>query len=309
MTRLLTNVLLAVIFTLSSILAFTQDDMDAIPQARPHPMPTSVTVEGDIIIERFFPSIKQGTVGLVRLIGPDVVQAQLIFLNNQYSFFQFSDNEWYLFLVANMDVQPRDYEVTISIERQSNNLDISQIVKVESADYITEEFDMLGDLAELVDPDLEKAEYTKIDGIIENISSEALWDATGFGLPLDSQVASSFGTYRLLNQSISTRHTGWDQQAPMGTAIKTVGTGRVIFAGELDIRGNYVLVDHGYGIYSGYAHLSQIHVTSGQSITKGQIVGMSGNTGRSGGAHLHWEMLVNGEWVDSRMFVKMWLPS
>lgn len=309
MIRLLTNILLVVTFTLSSISAFTQDDMDAIPQARPHPMPTSVTIEGDITIERFFPSVKQGTVGLVRLTGPDVVQAQLIFLNNHYSFFQLSDDEWYSFFVANMDIQPRDYEVTISIERQSNNLSISQIVTVESADYITQEFDMLGDLAELVDPELENAEFTKIYAIIENNISKALWDATGFDLPLDSQVASSFGTYRLLNQSISTRHTGWDQQAPMGTAIKAVGTGKVIFAGKLDIRGNYVMVDHGYGVYSGYAHLSQIHVTRGQSITKGQIVGMSGNTGRSGGAHLHWEMLVNGEWVDSRMFVKMWLPS
>lgn len=307
--RFLKFILINMTMILTVISAFAQDDIDAIPQARPRPMPASVTIENNITIERYFTSIKQGSVGLVRLTGPDIIQAQLSFLNNHYSFFEFSDNEWYSFLVANMDIQPRDYEVTISIERQSSHLDISQIVTVESANYITQEFDMLGDLAELVDPELESDEFSKIDAIIEDTSFEILWDAMGFDLPLDSQVASGFGTYRLLNQSISTRHTGWDQQASMGTAIKAVATGKVVFAGELDIRGNYVMVDHGYGVYSGYAHLSQIHVIPGQTITKGQIVGMSGNTGRSGGAHLHWEMLINGEWIDSRAFMKMWLPS
>ena len=68
------------------------------------------------------------------------------------------------------------------------------------------------------------------------------------------------------------------------------------------------MIDHGYGVYSGYAHFSQIHVTRGQTITAGQVLGMSGNTGRSSGAHLHWEMVVNGEWVDSLAFIEMWMP-
>lgn len=300
-------VYLVIIFPITS--TFAQDDIDAIAQARPHPMPTSVTVDEDITLERYFPSINQGSVGLIRLTGPDIVQAQLTFINVDYPFFEMSDNEWYLFLVVNMDVQPRDYDVTILLERINSNLILNEVVKVESAGYITQEFEMLGDLAELIDPELESDEFTKLDAIIEDTSFEILWDAKGFDLPLDSQVASSFGTYRLLNQSISTRHTGWDQQAPMGTPIGVVASGKVVFAGKLDIRGNYVMIDHGYGVYSGYAHLSQIHVTRGQTIAKGQVVGMSGNTGRSGGAHLHWEMIVNGEWIDSRAFVDMWLPS
>ena len=208
-----------------------------------------------------------------------------------------------------MDIQPRDYEITILVERSNSDLFLSEVVKVESAEYITQEFDMLGELADLVDPEVESAEYAKLNVIVADTSLEPLWDATGFDLPLDSKIASGFGTYRLLNQSIQTRHTGWDQQAPMGTPIGAVATGKVVFAGKLDIRGNYVMIDHGYGVYSGYAHLSQIHVTRGQTIVKGQVVGMSGNTGRSGGAHLHWEMKVNDEWIDGRAFVDVWLPS
>ena len=203
MMRVHTYILLIIVMTLFVILTRAQDDIDAIPQARPRPMPTSVSIEKDISIERYFTSIKQGSVGLVRLTGADIIQAQLIFLNNRYSFFPFSDDEWYSFLVVNMDVQPRDYELTISIEQETTNLNVNQIISVESADFITQEFDMLGDLGKLVDPDLENAEYTKIYGIMADFSFEILWDKIGFDLPLDSQIASSFGTYRLLNQSIN----------------------------------------------------------------------------------------------------------
>ncbi|NJL57504.1 M23 family metallopeptidase [bacterium] len=85
-------------------------------------------------------------------------------------------------------------------------------------------------------------------------------------------------------------------------------SGVVAFAGLLDIRGNHVIIDHGLGLASGYSHLSQIHVTRGQSVRAGQIIGVSGNTGRSGGAHLHWEITIAGEWLDAAEFYALWLP-
>jgi murein DD-endopeptidase MepM/ murein hydrolase activator NlpD len=87
-----------------------------------------------------------------------------------------------------------------------------------------------------------------------------------------------------------------------------MAAGRVAFAGQMDIRGNYVIIDHGYGVYSGFAHMSQIHVTRGQQVTRGQVIGMTGNTGRSNGAHAHWEMTVNGEWIDPVDFLLTWIP-
>ena len=84
--------------------------------------------------------------------------------------------------------------------------------------------------------------------------------------------------------------------------------GKVAFAGHMDIRGNIVIIDHGYGIFSTYCHLSQIHVTRGQTIVKGQIIGVTGDTGRSSGPHFHWEIAVNGNFVDSIQFAQSWLP-
>ena len=88
-----------------------------------------------------------------------------------------------------------------------------------------------------------------------------------------------------------------------------IASGTVAFAGQLDIRGNYILIDHGWGVYSGYAHFSQINVAQGQTIARGQLLGLSGNTGRSNGPHLHWEISVQGEWVDGDAFIHMWLPT
>ena len=84
--------------------------------------------------------------------------------------------------------------------------------------------------------------------------------------------------------------------------------GTAAFAGHLDIRGNYIVINHGWGVYTGYAHLSQINVERGQTITAGQIIGLTGNSGRSSGPHLHWEVAVNGEWIDGSLFLDTWLP-
>lgn len=294
------------LFSLPSI---AQDDIDATDQAQPRPMPNSVLVEGDLTLEFYFPSLIQGGVGLIRLDGENITQARTFFLNAEYPFFYIEDDGWYAFIVINIDVQPRDYELTVLVERPDANVTVTQAITVESAGYITQNFDIPGDRAYLADPEVERAEFAKLDAITEGVTLETLWGETGFSLPLDAEVTSQFGTYRVLNSAMQTRHTGWDQRAPTGTPIRAIGAGKVAFAGLLDIRGNYVMIDHGYGVYSGYAHFSQVHVTRGQTISEGQVLGMSGNTGRSSGPHLHWEMVVNSEWVDGLKFIEMWVPS
>jgi murein DD-endopeptidase MepM/ murein hydrolase activator NlpD len=294
---------------LLTVPTIAQDDIDATEQAQPRPMPTTVRVEGDLVLEFYFPSVIQGGVGLVRLAGDNINQARAFFIDKEYPFFQIADDGWYAFAVANMDVQPRNYELTVLVERTDGNVTFNEMITVESAGYITQNFDIPGDRGYLADPEIERAEFAKLDAITTGVTLDTLWRETGFDLPLDAEITSSFGTYRVLNQAMQTRHTGRDQRAPVGTPIQAIGAGKIAFAGQLDIRGNYIMIDHGYGVYSGYAHFSQIHVTRGQTITEGQVIGMSGNTGRSSGPHLHWEMIVNGEWVDSLAFIEMWMPS
>ena len=89
------------------------------------------------------------------------------------------------------------------------------------------------------------------------------WDGP-FQKPLDAEFTSPFGAWRLYNNSLWGRHTGIDLRGPAGTPLLAPAAGRVVLAERLDVRGNYVLIDHGWGIYSGLAHLSEIHVTRGQ---------------------------------------------
>jgi murein DD-endopeptidase MepM/ murein hydrolase activator NlpD len=95
----------------------------------------------------------------------------------------------------------------------------------------------------------------------------------------------------------------------VGTPVYAIASGEVVYADRLDIRGNYVLLHHGWGIYSGYAHFSQLGVQVGQRVEAGQFIGLSGNTGRSSGPHLHWEIAIQGEWIDSLAFLDLWLPA
>lgn len=287
-----------------------QDDIDAIPQPRPRPMPTAVMAQADLTLEFYFPSIMQGGLGLLRLQAVDVRQARALFLDEESPFFPVEGDVWYAFAVAGMNARARNYDLTVIVEKNDGDIiAFNRNVKVESAGYITQNFNIPGDRSNLVDRQVEQAEFAKLDAMTAEITPEPLWDAVGFALPLNAKLSSPFGAYRTLNETMQTRHTGWDQRAAVGTPIKSVAAGAVVFAGRLDIRGHYVMIDHGRGVYSGYAHFSETHVARGQRIAAGQVIGMSGNSGRSSGPHLHWEMSVNGEWIDGLSFIEMWLPS
>jgi murein DD-endopeptidase MepM/ murein hydrolase activator NlpD len=93
-------------------------------------------------------------------------------------------------------------------------------------------------------------------------------------------------------------HEGIDIAAPTGTPIAAAASGTVIYSGWLGGYGNLVVIDHGGGLSSAYAHQSSIAVGTGQSVVQGQVIGYVGSTGFSTGAHLHFEVRVNGQAVD-----------
>lgn len=93
-------------------------------------------------------------------------------------------------------------------------------------------------------------------------------------------------------------HQGLDIAAPTGTTVAAAAGGTVISAGWYGGYGNYILIDHGGGMATGYGHLSQIFVSSGQQVQSGQAIGAVGSTGASTGPHLHFEVRIHGKPVD-----------
>ncbi|WP_242390523.1 M23 family metallopeptidase [Pararhodospirillum photometricum] len=99
-------------------------------------------------------------------------------------------------------------------------------------------------------------------------------------------------------------HEGADMGAPPGTPIKVTAPGKVVYAGWRGRYGRVIEVDHGMGISTRYAHLNSFGVVLGQSVKRGEVIGTVGNSGRSTGPHLHYEIRVNGKPFDPVDFMK-----
>ena len=140
-------------------------------------------------------------------------------------------------------------------------------------------------------------EYGEAMAIYEQFTPERYWSSP-FALPMDSRVTSPFGTARILNGMLSSFHSGTDFKAKPGTPVSAVNDGIVVLAKERYFAGNSVVIDHGEGLYSCYYHLSRIDVRVGQKVGKHERIGLSGDTGRVTGPHLHFAVMLQGVQVD-----------
>jgi murein DD-endopeptidase MepM/ murein hydrolase activator NlpD len=116
-------------------------------------------------------------------------------------------------------------------------------------------------------------------------------------------VNSEFGRRKSPWGEAIEHHSGLDIAAQMGTPVKAPATATVVFAGPGGEYGNCVILDHGNELKSLYGHLSKINVRQGQRVERGTIIALTGNTGRSSGPHLHYEVHVKGQAVNPRAFL------
>ena len=116
-----------------------------------------------------------------------------------------------------------------------------------------------------------------------------------FEPPCGGTISSYFGTRRAYNEGPYTSyHGGVDLRGATGTPVYAPASGTVVLADELVVRGDALMLDHGWGVLTGYWHLSTIEVEVGQHVEEGELIGRIGNTGLSTGSHLHWEMWIGG---------------
>ncbi len=152
------------------------------------------------------------------------------------------------------------------------------------------------------------AEQTKRE-LATKTQPRPLWEGA-FVQPRNSKVFSNFAetrAYRLGGKDIDTQvHLGYDLASLRQSPVPAGNSGVVVFAGPLTIYGNAVVLDHGLGLQTLYAHLSSIEVKAGDEVKRGQELGRSGSTGLALGDHLHYEVLIHGisvtglEWWDAK---------
>lgn len=124
-----------------------------------------------------------------------------------------------------------------------------------------------------------------------------------FMQPMNSHVTSVYGTKRVYNKMKKGQHLGIDYRAAIGDKVPATNRGKVVFAGDLFYTGWTVIIDHGLDIFTVYGHLSKTAVLAGNMVEKGELIGYSGNTGRTSGPHLHWGVKIQGQYIDGMSLI------
>jgi hypothetical protein len=139
------------------------------------------------------------------------------------------------------------------------------------------------------------------------VNAERLWDGT-FSPPVLASISDVFGTERVFNKEVLSRHQGLDYGVPAGTPVAAINRGTVLLARPLYFEGNCVAIDHGQGLLSLYLHLSELRVKEGDAVQAHQIIGLSGNSGRATGPHLHLAVRWQGIYLDPAALLKLKIP-
>jgi murein DD-endopeptidase MepM/ murein hydrolase activator NlpD len=181
-------------------------------------------------------------------------------------------------------------------------------VQIVSAGYGNEAIILLADRSNLLDPAVEQAEQTLIQGVMSAFTPTRYFDGP-MSLPAAATVISPFGSRRSYNGGGFDRfHSGTDFAGAPGTPVLAAAPGVVVLADTLNVRGNATIIDHGWGVFTGYWHQAEQFVRVGDIVTTGQPIGTIGATGRVTGAHLHWELWVSGVPVDPMQWVRQPFP-
>jgi murein DD-endopeptidase MepM/ murein hydrolase activator NlpD len=207
---------------------------------------------------------------------------------------------------------------TVKIAVQTDGLEIAFTVplNVSAGRYGYQYINPTPALSKLMDAVLMQQEEEHLAPWRAIRTPERAWELPlAFPLPFRVSISANYGDRRSYGGMVDGYHSGVDYRAWGGMPVLAPAEGVVILAERLEARGNAVLLDHGGGLITGYWHLSRIDVEVGQHVQRGEAFALVGNTGLSTGAHLHWEMWVNGisvdstQWLSADAFAGLTLPA
>ncbi|MEP7294335.1 MAG: LysM peptidoglycan-binding domain-containing protein, partial [Chloroflexota bacterium] len=248
----------------------------------------------------------EGEAGRIRLTTASPVSVAGTFINQTLNDAAETSNTRHTILVGvpvgtAAEVYPLDLVLT---DEAGSQIPLSVNIQVVSGHYRRESITLLADRANLLNPTMEDAELTHLRNVTSVFTPTRYFDGA-MGLPAASPLSSPFGSTRSYNGGEFSRiHTGTDFAAASGTPILAPAAGVVVYVGALDVRGNVTIIDHGWGVFTVYCHQTEQYVSVGDVITTRQVIGITGSTGRVTGAHLHWELWVDGVAVDAMQWVR-----
>lgn len=213
--------------------------------------------------------------------------------------FAVDERTWRTFVGIDLDTEPGDYSASVRIDSAAGAERLSKTLSVMSKTFRTRNLTV--DNAFVNPPASVQArierEAAQLNRIYASGSPTPLWTGP-FLRPVPHQANSAFGARSVFNGERRSPHGGADFLSPAGTPIKAPSAGVVLLAGDLYYTGGTVVLDHGAGLISVFAHMSAVDARTGDHVEPGTVLGKVGATGRVTGAHLHWTLRANGVRVD-----------
>ena len=251
------------------------------------------------------PQLQQGGIAIVYLNEP-ATSATLRFQERQYPMLH-DGARWWALVGAGAFVEPGLHPISVvyTPAGRDTTSSIVQSITVVDRDFPVEYIELAPGAAALLAPDIVQAEIAKRASIFSGFTAQRMWSGP-FLLPARGAISSRYGEGRSYNGGpVTDYHRGTDFVGDIGAPVFAPARGIVVFTGELRVRGNAVMIDHGAGVFTAYHHLSEISVAQGQLVAAGERIGAIGSTGLVTGPHLHWEIIVRGVEVDG----EPWLGS
>jgi len=234
--------------------------------------------------------------GIALLQLPTYKEDTKIYFDNQrIAVFPYKDT-WVAMAGIGLSTKPGDYEFSIN---KADGLSLKTKITVKYKKY--EEQHLTIKNKRKVNPNKDDSKRIAAESIRKKKAKKQFSEITpdvDFIWPVTGRISSIFGLRRFFNEQERSPHNGLDIAAAEGTPVKAAATGTVIDAGDFFFSGNMIYLDHGQGIISLYAHLSEISVKPGDVVKQGDIIGKVGQTGRVTGPHLHFAVLANQTLID-----------
>lgn len=219
-----------------------------------------------------------------------------VYFNNKRAAVFPHNNSWVAMAGIDLSSKPGDYDFSI---KTADGLSLSTTVTVKHKKYDEQHLTIKN--KRKVNPNKEDSKRIASESQRKKKARKQYSETipqVDFIWPVTGRISSIFGLRRFFNEQERRPHSGLDIAADEGTPIQAVADGTVIDAGDFFFSGNMIYLDHGQGIISLYAHLSEIAVKPGDAIKQGDIIGNVGQTGRVTGAHLHFAVMCNQSLID-----------
>jgi murein DD-endopeptidase MepM/ murein hydrolase activator NlpD len=268
-----------------------------------------VSAGNHLQVESSLKVVNQGEVSLISVLGPASPKPILVeFQGGRFPLAFSEQSRTYEGLIGiDMNTQPSTYEMKIIAKGGGSDIHFSNLsLRVEKVDFGTQELSLPSSMVDLDAKTLDRVnkEERLLVSLFRKFREERLWKGA-FVCPVEGELSGAFGTSRIINGHRRSPHTGVDLRAKEGTPVLACNGGVVVLVKPLFFSGKSVILDHGWGFYSMYFHLSEVLVKEGNRVGKGALLGRVGTTGRSTGPHLHWGIRMSGARVDPLSLLKL----